>query len=155
MRRLTIFLASWGYTGYAPFASGTVGTLAAIPFFWLFARIQNPTVAVAGCTVAIALACWVAGNAEKSLGEHDSGIIVIDEVVGYLAATLLLPPTWTVTIVAFFAFRAFDVWKPFPAAYFDSQVEGGMGVVLDDVVAGLYANLFTRVVLMLIEQFRG
>ncbi len=155
MDRLVLFLASWGYTGYAPVASGTVGTFAAIPFFWLFARIPSPALAVAACAVAIAAACWIAGAAETRLGEHDSGIIVIDEVVGYLAATLLLPPTWTVTILAFFLFRAFDVWKPYPASYFDSHVSGGAGVVLDDVVAGLYANLVIRGIMFLAEQFRG
>lgn len=155
MERLILFLASWGYTGYAPVASGTVGTLAAIPFFWLFALIANPWVAIVGCIAAIAAACWIADLAERSLGQHDSGIIVIDEVVGYLAATLLLSPTWTVTVLAFFFFRAFDILKPYPASYFDAKVKGGLGVVLDDVVAGLYANLATRGVLLLTGHFLG
>ncbi len=149
MGKLAVFFASWGYTGYAPVASGTVGTLAAIPFFWLFAHIPGAVLPVITCAAAIGLACWFAGIAEKTLDEHDSGIIVIDEVVGYLAATLLLPSTWTVTIYAFFIFRLFDIVKPPPAAYFDEQVRGGVGVVLDDVVAGLYANLATRALLFL------
>ena len=114
MQRLALFFASWGYTGYAPVASGTVGTLAAIPFFWLFARIPGIVAPMVACAAAIAVACWFAGHAEKTLGEHDSGIIVIDEVVGFLTATLFLPPTWTVTVYAFFLFRAFDILKPFP-----------------------------------------
>lgn len=150
-----MFFASWGYTGYAPVASGTVGTLAAIPFFWLFAHIPGSLLPVLACAVAIALACWFAGVAEKALDEHDSGVIVIDEVVGYLAATLLLPSTWTVTIYAFFIFRLFDIVKPPPAAYFDEQVRGGAGVVLDDVVAGLYANLATRALLLLTGPIFG
>jgi phosphatidylglycerophosphatase A len=155
MQKVALFFASWGYTGYAPVASGTVGTAAAIPFFWLFARIQDPLLAVGSCAVAIAVACWLAGAAEKTLGEHDSGIIVVDEVVGYLAATLLLPPSWTVTIFAFFLFRAFDILKPPPAAYFDQKVRGGAGVVLDDVFAGIYANLATRALLALTGPILG
>lgn len=155
MQRVALFFASWGYTGYAPVASGTVGTLAAIPFFWLFAHIPGVVLPVICCAAAIALACWLAGEAEKTLGEHDSGIIVIDEVVGYLTATLLLPPSWTVTIFAFFLFRLFDIVKPPPAAYFDSEVKGGAGVVLDDVVAGIYANLATRALLFLTGPILG
>lgn len=155
MQRIAVFFASWGYTGYAPVASGTVGTVAAIPFFWLFALIPSASVAVLCCAVAIVLACWIAGVAERALDQHDSGIIVIDEVVGYLTATLLLPSSWTVTIFAFFLFRLFDIVKPPPAAYFDDQVEGGAGVVLDDVVAGIYANLATRALLYLIGPVLG
>lgn len=155
MERGILFVASWGYTGYSPVASGTVGTIAAIPFAWLYMRVGDPRLAVAGCIAAIAAACWVAGRAEAVLGQHDSGIIVIDEVVGYLAATLLLPPTWTVIFLTFFFFRAFDVLKPFPAAYIDANVEGGAGVVLDDVVAGIYANLVTRGILLFTGHFLG
>ncbi len=155
MQKLTLFLASWGYTGYAPVASGTVGTLAAIPFFWWFAKIPGTWLPVLSCALCVAVACWIAGEAEKTLDEHDSGIIVIDEVVGYLAATLLLPPTWSVTIIAFFVFRAFDVIKPYPASYFDKHVKGGVGVVLDDVFAGIYANLVTRGVLALLGPSFG
>ncbi len=149
LQRVALFLSSWGYTGYAPVASGTVGTLAAIPLFWLFARIADPFIALIACALAIAGACWVADITERFLAEHDSSIIVIDEVVGYLVATLFLPATWTVTVYAFFLFRAFDVWKPFPASYIDAEVEGGIGVVVDDVFAGIYANLATRVLMSL------
>jgi len=155
MNRIALFFASWGYTGYAPVASGTVGTLAAIPFFWWFARIPGVGAQIIALAAAIAMACWLAGIAEKTLGEHDSGIIVIDEVVGYLAATLLLEPSWTVTIYAFFIFRAFDIVKPFPASYFDKEVEGGTGVVLDDVFAGIYANLATRALLLVTGPLLG
>ncbi len=155
MNRLALFFASWGYTGYAPVASGTVGTAAAIPFFWWFSHIPGTVGPIAACAVAIAMACWFADIAEKDLGEHDSGIIVIDEVAGYLVATLLLPATWTVTVYAFFLFRAFDILKPFPASYFDEEVRGGVGVVLDDVFAGLYANLATRALLALTGPLLG
>ncbi len=147
MRRLTLFFASGAYTGYAPVASGTFGTLVAIPLFWLFAPLQQYSVALALLIwiASVVLACVIAHRAEQLLGEHDSGVIVIDEVVGYLGATLFLPATWEHTLLAFFVFRALDVIKPFPAGWIDRRMPGGAGVVLDDVVSGLYSNIVTRV----------
>ncbi|MDX2166209.1 MAG: phosphatidylglycerophosphatase A [Deltaproteobacteria bacterium] len=145
MHRLTLLLASGLYTGYMPVASGTWGTLVAIPLFWLFAAWQEAVLlTLVTWVAAVAGACWIAGRAETLLGEHDSGVIVIDEIVGYLAATLFLPPTWGHTILAFFVFRALDVLKPFPAGWIDRRMPGGSGVVLDDVVSGLYSNVVTR-----------
>jgi phosphatidylglycerophosphatase A len=102
---------------------------------------------VCALVLVIAGACWVAGAAEPYLGEHDSGRIVVDEIVGFLTATVLLEITLPRLIVAFFLFRLFDIFKPPPARYFDRQVPGGVGVVLDDVCAGIYANLIVRVIL--------
>jgi phosphatidylglycerophosphatase A len=145
MRRLTLLLASGFYTGYMPVASGTGGTLVAIPLFWLFAGWRDAVLlTLITWVAAVAFACWIAARAEAQIGEHDSGIIVIDEIVGYLAATLFLEPTWGHTILAFFVFRALDVIKPFPAGWIDREMPGGAGVVLDDVVSGLYSNLVTR-----------
>jgi phosphatidylglycerophosphatase A len=97
--------------------------------------------------VAIGGACWVAGAAEQYLGEHDSSKIVVDEIVGFLSATALLEITPTRLGIAFLLFRLFDILKPPPARYFDQQVRGGRGVVLDDVCAGLYTNLVLRLLL--------
>ena len=151
MRSIIIALASAGYVGYMPIASGTFGTLVAIPIFWAAHSLLGgaPILYTLAVAVAVAAACWIAGEAESAFGEHDSGKIVIDEVVGYLAATLLVAPTWTNTIAAFLVFRAFDVLKPFPAGYIDKNVGGGAGVVLDDVVAGLYSNLVLQILIFL------
>jgi phosphatidylglycerophosphatase A len=81
------------------------------------------------------------------LGEHDSGRIVVDEIVGFLTATALMDVTPARLVVAFFLFRLFDIVKPPPARYFDEQVPGGPGVVLDDVFAGIYTNVIVRVLL--------
>src|SRR5215470_12447581 len=152
MRRLILFAASGAYVGYIPVASGTWGTLLAFPLFWLFAPLQQVSAVLylATYVVAVLFACWVAGRAETILQEHDSHAIVIDEIVGYLGATLFMDPTWGNTLVAFFIFRLFDVIKPFPAGAIDRGVPGGAGVVLDDVVSGLYANLATRVVMAIV-----
>lgn len=150
MRALVIFLASAGYVGYIPFASGTFGTVVAIPIFLgLYALLAaQPVLYVAVVAAAIAAACWIAGQAEGVFAEHDSSKIVIDEVVGYLAATLFIAPTLTNIVAAFLIFRVLDVIKPFPAGYIDKHVEGGAGVVLDDVVSGLYSNAILQILLL-------
>jgi len=150
MRRLILFVASGAYTGYIPVASGTWGTLIAFPlYWWLFDPVRHLSTLLylAGYVTAVLGACWIAGRAEVLLQEHDSHVIVIDEIVGYLAATLFMSPTWAATLVAFFVFRALDVIKPYPAGAIDRSLPGGPGVVLDDVVSGIYANLVTRAVL--------
>ena len=151
MRRVVLILASVGGLGYFPVASGTVGTLAAIPLFFWTAEVQqsSPVLTVVTFVLCTLLGCWIAGRAEEELHEHDSHAIVLDEVLGYLAATLFLAPTWQAAIIAFFIFRLFDIIKPFPAGLIDARGPGGYGVVLDDVVSGIYANLATRVVLLL------
>jgi phosphatidylglycerophosphatase A len=150
MRRAVLILATVGPLGYFPVASGTVGSLAAIPLFLWTADLQqaSPVLTVVAFGLGTLLACWIAGKAEEFLNEHDSHAIVLDEVLGYLAATLFLAPTWEHAIVAFFVFRLFDVVKPYPAGLIDARVPGGYGVVLDDVVSGIYANLATRVVFL-------
>jgi phosphatidylglycerophosphatase A len=150
MRTLILFFATGAYSGYAPVASGTVGSLIALPLIFLSAQllyISSSVLQICTLVLAITGACWVAGAAESYLDEHDSGKIVVDEIVGFLTATALLEITPSRLIVAFFLFRLFDILKPPPARYFDQQVPGGAGVVLDDVFAGIYANLIVRVLL--------
>ena len=153
MRRVVLLIASGGLVGYIPVASGTFGSVVAIPLYWLFEPWRHLSVALYLTTyvTAVVLACWIAGRAEAILQDHDSHVIVIDEIVGYLAATLFLAPTWEHTLVALFTFRLFDVLKPFPAGFIDRSMPGGAGVVLDDVVAGLYANLATRALLVFVS----
>ncbi len=149
MRKFIIILASWGGTGYSPLASGTVGTLAAIPFYLLLNRLSLPLYLV---TVAafIVFACWVAGVAERIFNEPDSGKIVIDEVAGYLVTMIAVPLSLKSVLLGFFLFRLFDITKVPPARYFDRQVKNGYGVVLDDVVAGIYACLALHLLLRVV-----
>jgi phosphatidylglycerophosphatase A len=151
MRNLVIAVASGGYVGYIPVASGTFGSMVGIPLFWLFDGVRSTSVAayVLIYLASVGLACWIAGRADAYLNEHDSHKIVIDEIVGYVAATLFLAPTLSNTLGAFVIFRVFDVLKPFPAGYIDAHVPGGYGVVLDDVVSGLYTNLMMHAALLL------
>jgi phosphatidylglycerophosphatase A len=149
MRTLVLVLASAGFVGYIPIASGTFGSLVAIPIFWGFDALRAASVPLYVLTYlgAVAAACWIAGQAELYLQEHDSHKIVIDEVVGYLAATMFLRPTVAHAAVAFVIFRALDVIKPYPAGYIDKRFPGGYGVVLDDVVSGIYCNLMVQVLI--------
>lgn len=149
MRVLVLFLATGAYTGYAPVAPGTVGSLVALPLIFLFAQLLHfaPALQVVILALTIIGACWVAGRAEEYMGEHDSGRIVIDEIIGMLTAMALLDVTAQRLVVAFLLFRLFDILKPPPARYFDRQVPGGPGVVLDDVCAGIYTNILVRIFL--------
>lgn len=149
MRGLIILLASGFGTGYSPVASGTVGCLVGIPLYLAFDPLQHSSVPLYLLTFAgaVAFACWVADHAERAFGEHDSGKIVIDEIVGYLAATLFVPPTFATIVAAFLIFRVLDIIKPWPAGAIDAGLAGGPGVVLDDVVSGLYSCAIVHVLL--------
>lgn len=140
MRRLVIIASSWFGSGLSPVASGTVGTAAAIPLYLLIANLSIPVyiVAVAAFTV---FSCWVSGRAEEIFQEKDSGRIVIDEVAGYLVAMTAVPFSWKAVALGFLLFRFFDITKIPPARFFDRQLKNGYGVVLDDVVAGVYSCL--------------
>jgi phosphatidylglycerophosphatase A len=146
MRQFILFLSSNAGLGYAPLASGTFGTLAGIPVYWLLANLP-PALWLLTVVALFFLACWAAGEAGKIYGVVDDGRIVIDELVGYLVTIAFLPFTWKAAIAGFFLFRFFDIVKPQPARYFDRRIKNGYGVVLDDVVAGLYAALSLRLFL--------
>jgi len=138
MRRFVILCATWGGIGFSPVASGTVGTLGAIPLYLVLARLPLPLYLL-GCLAFTLFACWVSGLAEVVFAQKDSGKIVIDEVAGYLVTMIALPRTLEAVAAGFFLFRLFDIVKPQPARWFDRSLKNGYGVVLDDIAAGLYA----------------
>ena len=117
-------------------ASGTVGSLVTLVALWLIPFTRSTLVAT--LVVVTAAGLWAGSRVEQVLGAKDPGLIVIDEVAGMMLAVLLLPRTLPVFITAFLLFRLFDIWKPFPAN--ESQaLSGGLGVMLDDLIAGFYA----------------
>ena len=129
-------LASVFGAGYAPVASGTVGSFVTVVAIWLL-PLTPLRIAVALVVVTL-IGIWAGSRVERLLGKKDPGVIVIDEVAGMLLSVILLPPTIPVLVTAFLLFRLFDIWKPFPAR--ESQaLTGGMGVMVDDLVAGFYA----------------
>jgi phosphatidylglycerophosphatase A len=146
--RIVVFIASGAYLGFLPVAPGTFGSVLALPLLIGLARLEWPAGAIlALIAVAAAVAVPICGRAGRIWGQTDSARIVLDEVCGMLIAGALLPPTWWTLGLAFLAFRLFDILKPFPASYFDRQVKNGFGVVADDLVAGVYANLVVRMLL--------
>ena len=162
---LTRFIATGAFSGYSPWASGTVGTAVGV-LLYLLPGVESP--AVLGTLVAVVLltGVYAAGKVAAAEGhaltpqaaraketfqpgtEHgpDPSIVVIDEIVGVWIALLLLPKTVLAVLLAFLLFRVMDVVKPEPARSLE-RLPGGWGIMLDDVVAGVYANLATRLVL--------
>lgn len=132
-----VLLAAWGPCGYAPVAPGTFGTLGAIPLYLALSRL-SPVSYVAFTAAFAAVAALAAERAGRYWGVADASPIVIDEVAGYLVALALVPFSWQAVAAAFVLFRVFDVVKPWPASAFD-RMKSGLGVVLDDVAAGVWA----------------
>jgi phosphatidylglycerophosphatase A len=125
--------------GYSPWAPGTMGSLVAIPLVLLLLPMPTTTYLATIITFAF-LSCWVADNAQNVFKQHDSPRIVIDEVAGMLFTFVGQEMHWLTIATGFVLFRALDIWKPWPCRRIDQRVKGGLGVVLDDVVAGIYAN---------------
>jgi phosphatidylglycerophosphatase A len=148
---LAVILATVGGIGNVPVASGTFGSLVAVPLLPVLAALRDASLAGYAAVVLalVAVAIWSAGRAEEALGGHDHSRIVIDEVAGMVATGMFLPATWGAIGVGFVLFRLFDVVKPFPAGFIDGRVEGGFGVVGDDLVAGVYAGALTWLLLRL------
>lgn len=156
-------IATWFYCGLVPFAPGTAGSIAAIAIAWALNRYLGvPPLAIAGLGVLLAVpGIWAAGVTAKALGKKDPQIVVVDEVVGQwitLAGAVTLGTTaasalnwaaagsnggalnWKVWVLALVLFRVFDVWKPPPVRQLE-KLQGGLGIVADDAMAGVYAAL--------------
>lgn len=146
MRFLILFLASNAGLGYSPIVSGTVGTLAGIPAFYLMAPL-SPVVYTLVWLILLGVAIWSAGEAGRIYGVADDGRIVIDELAGYLVTVAFLPFTLSTVLLGFFWFRVFDILKPPPVRTVDKKMKNGFGVVFDDVLAGVYAALALRLTL--------
>jgi phosphatidylglycerophosphatase A len=136
-----VLLLAFGFgSGLAPKAPGTIGTLAAIPLYLLLAKLPLIGYALV-VLLSFMVGCWLCGEAAKRLGVHDFGGIVWDEFVGYWITMLAAPAGWLWIALGFVLFRLFDIWKPWPIRLADKQVQGGLGIMLDDVLAGIYAWL--------------
>ena len=135
-----LWLAFGFGSGLSPKAPGTMGTLAAIPLYLLLAKLPLMSYALV-VLVSFIVGCWLCGEAAKRLGVHDFGGIVWDEFVGYWITMFAAPADWLWIAVGFVLFRVFDIWKPWPIRVADQQVHGGLGIMLDDVLAGIYAGL--------------
>jgi len=137
-------LASGFFSGHIPFAPGTMGTIAAIPLYLLLVgSLQGWW--YAGAVVALTVvAVWISGLAEKIYGRKDPPQVVIDEIAGFMLTMTAVPPRAMYIVMGFILFRVFDILKPQPAAWINDRMRGGSGIVLDDIVAGLYANIILQ-----------
>jgi phosphatidylglycerophosphatase A len=144
--RLAVFIATVGYSGYFPVAPGTVGSLAGLVVYLLVWWSQSIIVETGLIVVLFAAGVWAGTIAERYFGGIDPGPIVVDEVVGMLITLAFLPVGVSGAIAGFFVFRVFDVIKPFPAGRLE-RLHGGLGVMADDAMAAIYANLTLRLVL--------
>ena len=139
------FLAFGFGSGLSPIAPGTMGTLVAIPIYLLLAS-ASPIIYVAALVLMFVAGVWICEESASQLGLDDPGGIVWDEWVGYLMTMLMAPKGWGWVLLGFVLFRLFDIWKPYPINWFDQQVKGGMGIMLDDIIAGIYALIILQMI---------
>ena len=143
-------IATFFYTGYFPMASGSFASIFGAMIYIIFQN--NPVVYFGLLIIFVILGFPAATYVEKNEGKKDPGCIVIDEVVGMMIAFIGLPLNWPVVLVTFFVFRAFDMFKIFPGNRFE-KIPGGVGIMLDDVMAGLYTNLLMQLALYLATRY--
>jgi len=149
--RLAVFLATAGYSGYFPIAPGTVGSAVGLVLYAAMRWLDPPYFAAAELAVMVCLfvaGVWAGTTAERYFGGIDPGPIVLDEVVGMLLTLAFIPVGVTGAVAGFFLFRIFDVIKPFPARRFEA-LHGGLGVMADDAMAAVYANVSLRLVMLI------
>jgi phosphatidylglycerophosphatase A len=132
------FLALGFGSGLLPKAPGTFGTLAAIPLYLLLAPSSMIVYLIAVIVMSI-VGIYICGKAAKDAGVHDHGAIVWDEIVGFLITMFMVPVSWQSVVVGFILFRIFDIFKPWPISFIDKNVHGGLGIMLDDIIAGFAA----------------
>ncbi|NWG04005.1 MAG: phosphatidylglycerophosphatase A [Syntrophaceae bacterium] len=139
-----LFATGFG-VGYSPFAPGTLGTLIAIPIYYFLSEIPLPLYEITLIGFFF-LSVWISENAESFFRKKDDPRIVIDEMMGFLITMLWVPKSTLFIIVGFILFRFFDILKPFPIRRLEKGLKGGLGVVLDDVIAGIYANIILHII---------
>ena len=144
--RAVLFVATGFYIGTVPFASGTFGSLLGLPLCFFLSRL-NFLQSLIVILAFILFAIGIASAAEKILKLKDPGQIVIDEIAGLMVALAGLPFNLKTVLAGFIVFRGFDILKPFPIRILEKRVGGGSGIVLDDVLAGVYGNLLLRLVI--------
>lgn len=142
------FIAFGFGSGLSPKAPGTVGTLASLPFILLAYGIGIPLWLLFIVTTGVGI--WAADWSSKDLGVHDHPGIVIDEFAGMMLTLLFTPISWVSLVLGFALFRLFDIWKPWPIKKLDESVEGGLGIMLDDLLAGLCAAIVLAIFMFFI-----
>ncbi len=146
------FLALGFGTGLAPVAPGTVGTVPGVLLCLLISGL--PLVGYVGVVAAAAaIGVWACGSTSRQLGTHDHGGIVWDEIVSFLITMIAVPVSAVTLLIGFLLFRVFDILKPWPIGWLDEKVDGGLGIMIDDVVAGLLACLCLHLLMRVFPGF--
>lgn len=145
------FLAYGFGTGLAPYAPGTFGSMVGVGLFLLMAPLP-PLSYAAGVLVLFILGIYICGSTARDFGATDPGFIVYDEIVGFLVAMYMMPADWRWIAAGFVLYRTFDIWKPFPIGWIEDKVGLGLGIMADDLIAGLYTLIILQATRLLIER---
>lgn len=140
---LARFIALGFGSGKMPVAPGTFGTVVGVLLFWVLGGLPV-YLYILLCFIFLLIGIWASQVYSDFLGVHDHGSIVWDEVVGYMIGMIAMPVEWSWMLVGFLLFRLFDIWKPYPIRLLDEKVEGGLGIMLDDVLAGIYTLIVVQ-----------
>ena len=151
-RRVAVFVCTFGYVGFFPIAPGTAGSAAGLIVYLMFRWLGIPHFELPLIVVLFALGVFYGAASEQALGGVDPGPVVIDEVMGMLMTLFLIPVNWMGMIAGFVLFRVFDILKPYPARKLE-RLPGGLGVMSDDLMAAVYANLTLHAAYYLAPRF--
>lgn len=149
-----LFLATGGGVGRIPFAPGTMGTLVAVPFYVLLSHLSWVHY-VLWLFLSFGFGVWLCSaasqylNADKAILTHDHPSIVWDEIVGFWVTMLAIPCSYGMILIGLFVFRFFDIYKPWPIGWADKTLPGGLGIMFDDILAGVYANILLHIILLI------
>lgn len=141
--KLAMVIATLGGVGRLPKAPGTFGTLAALPLCYLVMQ-WGVEIHLGMVFLVTVVGIWASDVAGRVMGHKDPSQVVVDEAAGMLLTMVAAPPGWLWLVVGFALFRLFDIWKPWPVGWLDRNLTGGLGIVVDDLAAGVYAALFLQ-----------
>jgi phosphatidylglycerophosphatase A len=146
---LSGLIATWFGSGLAPMAPGTWGSLAALPFAWVLSACGGTSLLAAATVLIFFVGWWASSRVTAATGASDPGYIVVDEVAGQWLTLLAAPPEPLSYLAGFLLFRLFDITKPWPIRWADRNIPGGLGIMVDDILAGV----FSLVILMILSRF--
>ena len=148
--KIALISSIWFGAGLIPGMPGTFGTVAAIPLY-VAGSLLGPQYQFSILLIIVIGAIWSSHRSQRILGSDDSPVIVVDEVAGYLLTTAFIPFTWSALAGGFFLFRFFDILKPPPIKTIEKKLKGGIGIVVDDLLAGVYAHISLRLLLFMLN----
>jgi phosphatidylglycerophosphatase A len=142
-----IHLLAFGFgSGLSPRAPGTIGTIAAIPLYFFLSQLTLNYYLLA-CLFVSTIGIYICGKSAELLKTHDHPGIVWDEFAGFFITMIAVPFSWQNILLGFFLFRLFDIFKPWPISWVDKHVDGGLGIMIDDIIAGIFSLVCIHLVI--------